>query len=155
MLMMRRWCGEGELGRRREDADAVGWNKKNKKHTTQCGEQNQKSFKTPWPSIKHVPSTSENSLVPWGGVWIRRGSAVKQSWRRTGVVTYLHSSVHVSCSEHSAACAMTQHKSRSVQMPMILRRFWIKKNPHGSGAQGSRLHCFLVRAQRRQDPNRQ
>ena len=69
-------------------------------------------------------------------------------------VTYLHSSVHVSCSEHSAACAMTQHKSRSVQMPMILRRFWIKKNPHGSGAQGSRLHCFLVRAQRRQDPNR-
>ena len=24
-------------------------------------------------------------------------------------VTYLHSSVHVSCSEHSAACAMTQH----------------------------------------------
>ena len=50
-------------------------------------------------------------------------------------VTYLHSSVHVSCSEHSAACAMTQHKSRSVQMPMILRRFWIKKNPHGSGAQ--------------------
>ena len=68
-------------------------------------------------------------------------------------VTYLHSSVHVSCSEHSAACAMTQHKSRSVQMPMILRRFWIKKNPHGSGAQGSRLHCFLVRDQTVAGPN--